>query len=151
MNTDVLDAINMETRRQDKRIISTLDFERIMRQIEIAEEKCSKSNCNLLYLKNKIITAQKVDPHEMLANIVTMGSLIEIKTDYDSFAFKITLVYPEYENVIENKISIFSNLGTAIFLQKINDIINNNPSNNEHTIKILNIYYQPEAAGDFDI
>lgn len=141
----------MDSGKRKESIISTLDFERLMRQIKITEEKCSKLNYNLEFLKNKILTAQKVIPQEMLANIVTMGSLVEIKTDYDNFAFKITLVYPEYENVIENKVSIFSNLGTAIFLQKINDIINSNTLNNENTIKILNIHYQPEAAGDFNI
>ncbi len=121
-----------------------------MQQIKITEEKYLSPIDNLQYLKKKILTAQKVNPQEMLANIVTIGSVTEIKTDYDNFTFKLTLVYPEFENVRENKISIFSNLGTAIFLQKTNDVIDYYTWTKEHTIKILNIHYQPESSGDFN-
>ncbi|MEZ5107024.1 MAG: GreA/GreB family elongation factor [Draconibacterium sp.] len=140
----------MKTRRQEDAIISTLDFERIMHLINVTEEENPISIENLQQLKRKVLTAKKVNPQEMLANIVTMGSLVEIKTDYDDFTFKIELVYPEFENVRENKVSVFSNLGTAIFLQKANDIISYYTWNKEHTIKILNIFYQSEAAGDFN-
>ncbi|WP_297095748.1 GreA/GreB family elongation factor [uncultured Draconibacterium sp.] len=139
----------MEPRKQEERIISSLDFEKIMRQIKVAEEEYSNAIENIQDLKRKVLTAQKVNPQEMLANIVTMGSLVEIKTDYDDFTFKLTLVYPEFENVRENKVSVFSNLGSAIFLQKTNDIISYYTWEKEHTIKILDIHNQSEADGNF--
>ena len=136
----------MEIRKQEERIISSLDFENIMRQIKVREEEHLNAIDNLQYLKKKILTAHKVDPREIPPNIVTMGSVVEIRTDNDDFTFKLTLVYPEFEEVRENKISIFSNLGTAIFLQEENEIINYYTWENEHTLKIIHIHYQPEIV-----
>lgn len=138
----------MKARKQKERIISSLDFENIMRQIKVKEEKKPNAIDNLQYLKKKILTAHVVNPREIPPNIVTMGSVVEIRTDNDDFTFKLTLVYPEFEEVRENKISIFSNLGTAIFLQEVNEIINYHAWEKEHTIKIINIHYQPEISED---
>lgn len=141
----------METKEQGENVISILDFERIMQQIKETEEKYSNPIVNLQYLKKKILSAQKLRPWEIPPNIITMGSVVEIKTDDDDFTFNLNLVYPEFENVRENKISVFSNLGTAIFLQKTNDIITYYTWKKEHIIKVLNIQYQPEAIGNFSV
>ncbi len=135
---------------QEKMLISTLDFERIMQQIKKTEKKYTAQVANLQHLKAKLLTAKKVKPQEIASNIITMGTIAEIKTGDDNFSFNLKLVYPEFENVRENKISIFSNLGTAIFLQKPNDVIQYYTWQKEHDIKILKIQYQPEAVGDFD-
>lgn len=136
---------------QENEIISVLDFERIMRCIVTAEKEYADQIVNLKQLKKRVLDAQKVQVDEIPPDIITMGSVIEIKTDDDNFTFKLELVYPEFENVRENKISVFSNLGSAIFLRKSKDVITYQAWGKEHRIKVLSIHYQPEAVGDFNI
>lgn len=138
----------MKTIAQEPEIISVLDFERIMQCINAAGEKAGEIE-NLKKLKEKMLAAQKVQAAEMPPDVITMGSVVEIKTDDDNFTFKLELVYPEFENVRENKISVFSNLGTAIFLRRANDVIAYSAWGKAHCIKVLSIHYQPEAVGDF--
>ena len=61
------------------------------------------------------------------------------------------LIYPESENIRENKISIYSALGTAIFLNKIGDDIIYKTWKNDNRVKILNIPFQLEANDNYVI
>ncbi|MCK3685109.1 GreA/GreB family elongation factor [Maribellus sp. YY47] len=139
----------MKSIKQENEIISVLDFERIMQCLETAGKEAGEID-NLKKLKEKIQKAQKVQAPQMPPDVITIGSVVEIKTDDDNFTFKLELVYPEFENVRENKISVFSNLGTAIFLRKCSDVITYSAWGREHRIKVLSIHYQPEAVGDFN-
>ncbi len=54
-------------------------------------------------------------------------------------------------NLKENKISIFSPIATALIGYKIGDEIEWIVPGGMTKIKIVELIYQPEAAGDFDL
>jgi len=61
------------------------------------------------------------------------------------------IVYPDEANVRENKISIFSPVATALIGYKVNDEIEWIVPSGMTKIRIEEIIYQPEAAGDFNL
>ena len=63
----------------------------------------------------------------------------------------VKIVYPQDANLKENKISIFSPIATALIGYKIGDEIEWIVPGGMTKIKIVDLIYQPEAAGDFDL
>ena len=61
------------------------------------------------------------------------------------------IVYPEQANIKENKISIFSPIATALIGYKVNDEVEWIVPAGLTRIRIDEIIYQPEAAGDFNL
>ncbi|MBS1924246.1 MAG: GreA/GreB family elongation factor, partial [Bacteroidetes bacterium] len=61
------------------------------------------------------------------------------------------IVYPEQANIKENKISIFSPIATALIGYKVSDEVEWIVPAGLTRIRIDEIIYQPEAAGDFDL
>jgi regulator of nucleoside diphosphate kinase len=61
------------------------------------------------------------------------------------------IVYPDKANSRENKISIFSPIATALIGYKIGDEIEWIVPAGLTKMKIEEIIYQPEAAGDYNL
>lgn len=59
------------------------------------------------------------------------------------------LVYPEFEDIKEWKVSIFSALGRAIFSRKIGDQVIYKSRKRELRVKIMDVIFQPEANGNY--
>ena len=100
-------------------IISTLDSELLMKCIRALEGRHTTKFDEIHVLKRKISLACKVKPQDVPRNIVTMNSFVELKRKDTVSTFTVKLVYPEYENIRENRISIFSALGAAIIAEKV--------------------------------
>ncbi len=133
-------------------IISTLDSEWLMRCIRAVEGRHTTKFDEIQMLKRKISLACTVKPQDVPRDIVTMNSFVELQrndTVNKVNAFTIKLVYPEYENIKESKISIFSALGAAIFSKKVGDEVVYMTWKNENHIKITDVIFQPEANGNY--
>ena len=72
----------------------------------------------------------------------------EIKSGEDMI---FTLVYPHEANVNSDKISILAPVGTAILGFKIGDVVTWQVPDGLVKLKVIDILYQPEAAGDLDL
>lgn len=130
-------------------IINKLDFERIQKCMAEAKQKKAINAVEAEKLSNELKKAKLVNPHKITSNIVTMNSVVRIRFGNNKEAeFKI--VYPFQANIRENKISIFSPIATALIGYKIGDKIEWTIPSGKTTIEIIDILYQPEAAGDFD-
>ncbi len=130
-------------------IISTLDSELLMKYVRAIEGRHTTKFNEIQMLKKKISTASRVKPQDMPRNIVTMNSFVEIKRSSTGSAFTIKLVFPEYENIRESRISIFSALGAAIFSEKVGGEVVYRTWKNENHIKIIDVIFQPEANGNY--
>ncbi|WP_170111244.1 GreA/GreB family elongation factor [Mangrovibacterium marinum] len=108
----------------------------------------SRSACIQL-VKKKLLSAQVVHPDEMPSNIITMNSVVTLRQTAPILTYSIRLVYPTFDNVRENRISLFSALGVAIFLGKIGEELTYTNWKGEKRIQILDIPFQPEANGNY--
>lgn len=137
--------------KSDEMIISTLDSELLMKCIRAVEGRHTTKFDEIQVLKRKISLAWKVKPQDVPRNIVTMNSFVELKRTNTNTTFSIKLVFPEFENIKENRISIFSALGAAIISEKVGDEVVYRTWKNENHIKITDVIFQPEANGNFYI
>ncbi len=132
-------------------IISTLDSELLMKCIHAVEGRHTTRFDEIQVLKRKISSAYKVKPQDVPRNIVTMNSFVELLRSSTETSFTIKLVFPGFENIKENRISIFSALGAAIFSEKVGDEVVYQTWKNENHIRITDVIFQPEANGNYYI
>ncbi|MHC1775370.1 MAG: GreA/GreB family elongation factor [Lentimicrobium sp.] len=97
---------------------------------------------------NNLSLAQVVDPENIPDNVVTMHSIVKVKINDASKEQQLQLVYPRQANVKENKISILSPIGTLLIGAKSGKEVKWIRPSVATKIKIIDIIYQPEAAGD---
>ncbi len=100
-------------------------------------------------LENELKSAKIVDGKMLPRNVITMNS--KILVDLNGFEEEISLVYPQSSDLIDNKISVLSPIGTAILGYSEGDTINCEVPSGVMDIHIKHILYQPEAAGDYDL
>lgn len=94
----------------------------------------------------KIVISQDI-PH----NVITMNSKVLLKDMDTGEEMVYTLVYPSEANLIEDKISIFAPVGTAILGYREGDIFEWKVPDGFINLKVESILYQPEAAGNFEL
>lgn len=129
-------------------IISTLDFEVLMKCIHAVEGRHTTGLDEIQLLKSKIVMAGSMKPQDVSQNIVTMNSFVELQEDSSNQSFAIKLVYPDYANRLENRISVFSSLGAAIFAQKVGDEVVYKTWK-QNRVRIMDVLFQPEANGNY--
>jgi regulator of nucleoside diphosphate kinase len=130
-------------------IISTIDSELLMGCIRALECRHTTRFDEVQMLKRKISLALKVKPQEVPRNIVTMNSFVQLQRINAEASFTIKLVFPEYENIKENRISILSALGAAIISEKVGTEVVYRTWKNENHIIITDVIFQPEANGNY--
>ncbi len=102
-------------------------------------------------LETEINRATVVKPEDIPDTVITMNSTVKMTNIDTKEEMKYTLVFPRDADIDKQKISIKSPVGTAILGYSIGDIVEwPIPSGICH-IKIEDIIYQPEKAGDFDL
>ena len=102
-------------------------------------------------LRKELNRANVVDPKDIPNDVITMNSKFKLK-DLDSGEEMIyTLVFPEDADIYKNKISIYAPMGIALLGYRVNDIIEWSVPGGVLRIKVLEILYQPEASGNFNL
>lgn len=134
-----------------KIIINRLDYARIKKSINDAKQFRSISNDEAEKLLKELDSAKIVEPEAIPSNVVTMNSIVKLSFQNNNKQIQFQIVYPEQANVKENKISIFSPIATALIGYKENDEIEWIVPAGLTKIRIDEIIYQPEAAGDYDL
>jgi regulator of nucleoside diphosphate kinase len=100
-------------------------------------------------LEHEIERAIVVDPQEVARDVLTMNSRVVLHLDDDEM--EVALVYPQDADDGDGKLSVFSDIGTAILGYKEGDAFDWRMPNRTCRIRIERVLYQPEAAGDFHL
>ena len=135
----------------EKNIINRLDYARIKKCINDARQFKSITESELQKLVNELESAVIMEPEAIPANVVTMNSIVKLSFSNNSKQVQFQIVYPDQANFRENKISIFSPIATALIGYKIGDEIEWIVPAGLTKMKIEEIIYQPEAAGDYNL
>jgi len=129
--------------------LSKLDHMRILKCIEDAKRLKTLTSTEAEKLLNELDSAKIVEPQEIPVDIVTMNSIVKVSFLNQDKVVKFQIVYPDQANISENKISIFSPVATALIGYKVADEIEWIVPSGMTKIRIDEIIYQPEAAGDY--
>ncbi len=114
-------------------------------------DKKRLSSFNREGLKKELDRAIIVDPTDIPEDTITMNSKFRLKDLNSDEDLTYTLVFPEEENMYENKVSILAPMGMALLGYKVNDIVEWPVPSGTLRVKILEVLYQPEASGDYNL
>jgi regulator of nucleoside diphosphate kinase len=84
-------------------------------------------------------------------DVVTMNSRVKLKDIDTQETMEYEVVFPQEANLERNKLSILAPVGTALLGYRIGDKIRWEVPAGVRTLEIVQILYQPEAAGEHDL
>jgi regulator of nucleoside diphosphate kinase len=109
------------------------------------------NQANLDLLEKELYRAVLVDPPNIPRDVITMNSKVIISDTESGEKTTYTLVFPSAANISENKLSIMAPLGMALLGYRTGDIIEWPVPSGVRKLKVDEIIYQPEAAGDYHL
>ena len=131
--------------------ITSFDLSRLGELLEVASEFSGRDNKHLEELTKELLRAEVVDAKSIPADVITMNSRVRL-IDLDSKEERIyTLVFPSEANIDDNKISILAPIGTAMLGYRVGDTISWHVPAGIRRLKVTDILYQPESAGDYHL
>lgn len=132
--------------------ITEFDLGRLNKLIEMLEDGPVQRDWKYVdELDIELRRAKVVPPKSIPWDVITMNSKIRVK-DLDTGVETIyQLVFPGDADIKENKISVLAPAGTALIGFRVNDTVEWEAPGGQKRMKVEEILYQPEAAGDFHI
>jgi regulator of nucleoside diphosphate kinase len=101
-------------------------------------------------LEAEIAHADIVEPQDVPPNVVTMNSTVQFRMKDSDKSFFLTLVYPKASEPNGGTVSVLAPVGRALLgLTQGDEIDWPRPDGGMMRLRIENILYQPERAGDF--
>lgn len=95
----------------------------------------------------KIISETEVPP-----DLVTMNTKLRYKNLSDSREQTITIVFPADANTEEQKVSVLAPIGSALIGLRQGQAINwMFPGGKTRRLEVIEVLYQPEAQGDWEL
>src|ERR1044072_728032 len=131
--------------------ITEPDYNRLSALIEKKRESNGIDREYLNKLEAELDRAEIVDPKDIPANVITMRSTVRLKDLVTGDENTYSLVFPTEADFSQGKISILAPIGTAILGYKRGDTIEWTVPSGLRRLKVDEIIYQPEAAGDYDL
>lgn len=130
-------------------VLSSLDSERLYSLIDSLPKN---SVPGIEELEEELGRAKVVEPKEIPASIVTMNSTVRFFVESTKKEFELTLVYPKNVDSNGKTISILAPVGSALLGLSIGDQIEwPRPGGGFLKVKITDITYQPERAGNYQL
>jgi len=102
-------------------------------------------------LKEELDRAHIVQPKDIPADVVTMNSRVRLRDMSKQDEQVYTLVFPRDADAENGKVSILAPVGTAILGYRVGDLVEWQVPAGLRELKIEEILYQPEAAGDYHL
>lgn len=142
-----------KTMAQEQTIyITKTDRERLGNLIELVRDAGDRQNIGYVNrLEEELEFAEIVPSEDIPPDIVTMRSKVKLKDLDTKEKFTYSIVFPSEANFDEGKISILAPLATALLGNKRGDTVEFQAPSRLRRLKIEEILYQPESAGDYNL
>ncbi|MNE15327.1 Regulator of nucleoside diphosphate kinase [compost metagenome] len=125
--------------------ITRLDLQRLERLLDSLDEYGPAAEA----LEAELARAQVVGHDEVPSGVVTMNSTVRCREEGSGKEYHLTLVYPDAVGG-EGKVSILAPVGTALLGLSCGQTIDwPAPSGKSLKLTLLEVEYQPEAAGAY--
>jgi regulator of nucleoside diphosphate kinase len=132
--------------------ITEFDLNRLNKLIALLEDEPGMRDKKYIEeLDDELRRAKVVAPKIVPKNVITMNTKVRVK-DLDSEREAVyQLVFPGDADLKQNKISILAPIGTALIGFRVGETVEWEVPSGVKRIKIEEILYQPEAAGDYHL
>jgi regulator of nucleoside diphosphate kinase len=130
--------------------ITTSDYHRLSGLIEISRERNTEADREYLdRLEEELGRAELVEPEDVPGDVITMRSKVSLKDLKSGKTVMYSLVFPSEANSNEGNISVLAPIGTALLGYRSGDVIESKVPSGLRRLKVKEILYQPEAAGNY--
>jgi regulator of nucleoside diphosphate kinase len=131
--------------------ITEVDYNRLSGLIDRTRERNSIDREYLNKLEAELDRAEVVEAKDIPGDVITMRSKVRLKDLVSGESNTYSLVFPTEADFAEGKISVLAPIGTAILGYKQGDTIEWSVPSGLRRLKVEEILYQPEAAGDHNL
>jgi len=131
--------------------ITELDYNRLSGLIDRTRERNAADREYLNKLEAELERAEIVEPKAIPSDVITMRSKVRLKDLVSGESATYSLVFPTEANFADGKISVLAPIGTAILGYRRGDTIEWPVPSGLRRLKVEEILYQPESAGDQDL
>lgn len=101
-------------------------------------------------LSRELASSTIVEPQEMPGDVVTMRSRVLLHYPATGTQEEFELVYPADADISQRRVSLLAPLGAALLGHKKGTMVEYPAPAGVLQVEIVDVLYQPEAAGDFD-
>ena len=129
-------------------LISSFDKQRLTTLLDAIDRE-SEQREDLDDLAREIERGAVVRPEEIPSDVVTMNSTVRVIDREDGASSVYTIVFPGDADYERGKISILAPLGIALLGYRVGDTVEWRMPGRVRNLRIEEIVYQPEAAGNF--
>ena len=131
--------------------ITDFDMRRLRALLEDAKRSALRGNEYLESLEAELDRGILVAPTEIPPDVVTMNSRVRL-VDLDTNEEMVyTLVFPSDADMAQSKISVLAPIGTAMLGYRVGDTFEWQVPDGTRRLRVKNVLYQPEAAGNYDL
>jgi regulator of nucleoside diphosphate kinase len=118
------------------------DMDRLLELVEAQRGKSAEK------LESELLRAHVVPREKIPSDVVTMNSRVVFKNETTGEQREVTLVYPGSADIDAGKISVLVPVGAALLGMRVGQTIDwELPSGKKQTYRIVEVPFQPEAAG----
>jgi regulator of nucleoside diphosphate kinase len=129
--------------------ITEHDMDRLQKLIEVMSDRDRKSKPYIDRLEEELDRAHVIEPNQIPRDVITMNSKVRLQDLNSREEVVYELVFPGKANANANSISVLAPVGTALLGYREGDVIEWEVPAGTKRLKVIEVMYQPERAGDF--
>jgi regulator of nucleoside diphosphate kinase len=132
-------------------LLTELDAARLERsiieQLRLSPEAQEANELEAILDAAAVVPSKAVGPR-----VVTMNSVVVLEEPLSGRRMTVTLVYPKDSDLEHSRVSVLSPVGRAIIGTRVGDRVQVSvPDHAARELIVVELEYQPEAAGHFDV
>lgn len=133
---------------QPRIIVTESDLERLRRMLD--HHSVGRDSETAEMLEMELARAEVVAPDAVPPDVVTMNSTVVFEDVANGSKRELTLVYPAEASAAAGRVSILAPIGSAILGLSVGQMIDwPLPNGRTKQLRIVEVKYQPEAAGQY--
>ena len=128
------------------------DYHRVNHLLSELTQMSRDLQAGVVALEDTLRRARVVQPEKVPDNVVTMNSRVTFKDAHTREDSTVTIVYPADADAAAGNISVLSPVGAALLgVSTGQEVGLSLPHGRHRRIHVVDLLYQPEANGHFDL
>jgi regulator of nucleoside diphosphate kinase len=131
--------------------VTAFDLKRLSGLLGCTQSWGNKDRGCMVKLEEELEWAQVVSPEEIPGDVVTMNSRARIRDLKSNEEMVFTLVFPAEADYERGRLSVLAPIGMALLGYRAGETVEWKVPAGVRRLKIEQVLYQPEAAGDYHL
>ena len=137
--------------QRDETLITEIDQRRLQSYLREAVSSDTLIIQRLAALGGRLARSRIVGSRNVPSNVVTMNSLVVLRNLNSGNRMICRLAYPHQARQSAHNVCVLRPLGTALLGKRVGEIIRWPSGGRDRRMRIQQVLYQPEAAGDLHL